>query len=221
MPLLAGEVLITARAMLNDPTGAIYADTPMYALMNKAYKELQTKLNAHGISTAKEVGTIVGIIAGTTALTEGSLLPTGLIYPVTLQERREFGTDDDWVDMEETEWEPNLVRSTALRFWTWRNDEINFPGALNNREVKIRYVKSLGIILDQNSPITVINSETWLAQRLAALASLLLGSNPSRASALDNDLNREDGVWDDLKATFIKRKQAIPVRRRRTRYRVL
>ena len=221
MPLLASDVIKSARAMLNDPTGAIYADAPMFALMDKAYKELQTKLNAHGISTAKEVGTIIGISAGTTSLGEGFLLPTGLIYPISLEERREFGTDDDWVPMDEAEWEPNITRSTALRFWTWREDEIKFPGALHNREVRIRYVKSLGSITDQNSPIFVLNSETWLAQRLAALASLLLGSNPSRASALDNDLNRDGGVWDDLKATFIKRKQAIPVRRRRTRYRIL
>lgn len=221
MPLLASDVLVTARAMLNDPTGAIYADTPMYALMNKAYKELQTKLNAHGISTAKEVGVVLAITAGTTVLSDGALLPTGLIYPITLEERAEGATDDQWYPMDETEWEPNIIRSTSLRFWTWRNDEINFPGAITNREVKMKYVKSLGDIVDQNSPITVINSETWMAQRLAALASLLLGSNPSRASALDNDLNRDGGVWDDLKATFIKRKQAIPVRRRRTRYRVL
>lgn len=220
MPLIASQVLQTARAMLNDPSGAIYADAPMYALMDKAYKELQTKLNAIGVSTAKEVGVVLNITAGTTALTEGSLLPTELIYPVTLEERREGGTDDDWIPMEEAEWEPNIVRSNALRFWTWRNEEINFPGAITNREVKMKYVKSLGSIDSQNSVIHVINSETWIAQRLAALASLLLGSNPSRAAALDNDLNRDHGVWDDLRATLVKRKQAIPVRRRRTRYRV-
>lgn len=220
MPLLASQVLQTARAMLNDPSGAIYADAPMYALMDKAYKELQTKLNAIGVSTAKEVGTVLNIPAGVTALQEGSLLPTGLVYPVSLEERPEGASDDSWAPMDETEWDEVLTRSTALRFWSWREDEIKFPGATTNRDVRMKYVKSLGSITDQNSIIAVINSETWMAQRLAALASLLLGSNPSRASALDQDLNRDHGVWDDLKATLVKRRQAIPVRRRRTRYRV-
>jgi len=219
MPLLASTVLTSARILLNDPTGAIFPDTPMYGLMDKTYKELQTRLNAIGVSTAKEITSpAIDVPPGTLALIEGALLPANLVYPVDLQERRDGGTDDDWVDMEEQEWGSTVVQSSSLRFWAWREEEIKFPGATVAREVKIKYIKSLGAITGAASTILILNSETWMAQRLASLAALLLGSNPTRASALNSDLAT---IWEDLKATLVKRKQAIPVRRRRTRYRVL
>jgi hypothetical protein len=84
----------------------------------------------------------------------------------------------------------------------------------------IRYVKSLPALADVTSPVLINDSQTWLAQRTAAIASLLLGHNPSRAEALITDLYGFNGPWEDLKATKVKRLQNIPVRRRRTRWRI-
>lgn len=209
-------VLAEARGLLNDPDGVIYASAPMVVLGNKAYQELQTKLSANGIGTTKEVSASIDVDAGTIFLGAGAGLPTDLLYPVSLQERNQ-DTEEEPTDMTEADWEPNISPGTRLQYWAWREDEIKFPEAATDREVIIRYVKTLGTISATTSTISILNSQQWLAQRLASLAARHLGHNPTRASSLDLDMVT---LWDDLRATLVKRKQAIPVRRRRTRYRV-
>lgn len=219
MALLASTVLTSARILLNDPSGAIYPDAAMYPLLNKAYRELQVKLTTFGISTTKEIFTVVAVNVGTTSLSDGAGLPTDLIYPIELFERAKNSTEF-WKLMQETNFEPNEVTlSTFLNFWTWREDEIKFIGALTDRDVKIRGIKSLGSITSGTSPILILDSDLWIAQRAAAIAALTIGANPTRAQALQADLDRPGGVWDDLKIILVRRKQNLPVRRMRTRYR--
>ena len=217
MAYTAAEVLSEARAgLLNDPTGAIYPDPPMIVLLNKVYKELQTKVSALGIGTTKEATAAVPVNAGVTRLGDGAGLPTGLLFPIHIKERAK-GSLEDYIDMDETDFEPDIRPDIRMKFWSWREDEIKFPGATTDRELLINHVKSLGEISDVNSPILIINAQQWLAQRLAAVASATIGHNPKRGAILQGDLVT---LWSDLSATLIKRRQAIPVRRRRTRYRV-
>lgn len=215
MSLLASTILTEARGLLNDPSGAIYPDTPMFTLANKVYRELQTKLSSYGISTTKEVSAAISVPLGVTRLGDGALLPADLLYPKELKERA-VG-EVYWHDMEEKEWEPDAVQGTYLIYWTWREDEIKFLGSTSIREVLIKYVKTLGTITSGTSPILILGCETWLSQRLATVAAMTVGANPTRAQALAGDL---EGIWDDFIGGVLRRKQTIPVRRRRTRYRV-
>lgn len=216
--ILAGEIVASAQGLLNDPSGAIYPVQAMLPMVNKAYRELQLKVSALGIGITKEVSLPVPVIVGQTNLSPGSGLPNELLYPIHLSERAP-GTSDRFVDMEERDWEPNTKPSTVLGLWVWREESIKLIGATQEREVLVRFVKTLGGATETTSQITILDSDVWLAQRTAALAALLLGSNPSRATALMNDLNASGGTWDDLRSTLVKRKQNVPVRRRRTRWR--
>lgn len=214
--------LAQARALLNDPTGAIFQDTPMIALGNKVYKELCLKLSALGVPTTKEVSSAIDVAIGTVSLFDGAGLPTDFLYPIRMYERLEGQLlASDWVEMDEEEWLPTEVAQTTLRMWQWREESLQFIGATTAREVLIYYVKSLGSITATSSTLGILNSTEWIAQRLAALAALTLGANPTRAMALDMDLTKEGGIWDDLRGTMVKKMQSLPVRRRRTRYRVL
>lgn len=219
MALLASDILTEARSLLNDPSGAIYQTTPMIALLNKVYRELQTKVSALGISTTRELSSAIDVTAGTTSLSDGAGLPSTLLYPISLKERAKDSTED-YTDMDEYDWEsnPNVAAEDTLGRWAWREDQIKFPAALTDREVLIKFAQTLGAVTATTSPIYIINSQQWLAQRLASVAALVLGSNPTRAAALAGDLVT---LWDDLRSTLVKRRQARPVRRRRTRFRVL
>lgn len=217
MALLASDIIAETRGLLNDPSGAIYTTAPMLTLLNKVYKELQTKISALGVSTTKEVSAIIAVDAGTVKLGDGSGLPASLLYPISLKERAKTSTEN-FVDMDETEFEPLFpTPQPTIKFWAWREDELKFPACSTNREVLIRFVQTLGAITALTSPILIINSQQWLAQRLGAVASVVLGSNPSRGETLQADLV---DIWDDLRITLVRRKQSIPVRRRRTKYRV-
>jgi len=216
MALIASTVLALCRsAYLNDPSGAIYPDVTMYPVMQTAYKELQTKLSGMGIGSTKEIFPAITVPAGTIALVDGGLLPTDLISPMTISERQS-GATTPYLDMDERDWEPDITIDTRLNFWAWREDEIKFPGATTDRQILIHGIKGYTAITGINSPIQILNCDVWLAKRTAAIAALTIGGNAVRAKALNEDLVTD---WDDFKQGVTKRKQAIPVRRRRTRYR--
>lgn len=217
MALVASAVLTETLGLLNDLGGAIYVDTAMWPLMNKAYRELQNKLTAYGIGTTKEVNSIpITITAGDTSMVDGGTLPADLIVPKEIKERR-AGSTDFYSDMDDRDWEPlNLPTKTYLGYWVWREDQIKFPAATEDREIIIRYIKGFSAITTGNSPIFIINSQQWLAQKTASIAAMFIGSNPTRSNALALGLEE---IWDDLITTAVKKKQTLPVRRRRTRYR--
>lgn len=216
MATVANDVLVEARGLLNDPSGAIYVTAPMLTLMNKVYRELQTKVSSYGVSTTKEISAVVPVMKGTSSLGDGSGLPTSLLYPIWMKERN-YLSADRFIEMSEMDFEPIVNPPTdKLLYWAWREDELKFPACTTDREVMIHFVQTLGAITALTSPILILNSQQWIAQRLAAVAASMLGSNPTRAKTLNDDLV---SVWDDLRITLVRRKQSIPVRRRRTRYR--
>lgn len=217
MAILASDIMAMVRgALLNDLSGAIYPDAAVYPVMNLAYRQLQTRLSSMGLSMTKEIFAVVTVPAGTVFLGDGALLPSDLLMPRTLKEKASGAADSTYIDMDELDWEPNITIGNELRYWVWREEQIKFPGSLLDRQVLIQGIKSLGSISGANSPILILNCEPWLAQRTASMAALTIGSDKSRAKALNDDLTE---IWDDFKIGLTKRTQAIPVRRRRTRYR--
>lgn len=218
MAVVAGDILTSLKAaLLNDPTGAIYPDARMYPVMHIAYKRLQLKLSAIGMKPNKEIFDPVTVTAGTVRLGDGAGLPLLLLRPLTIKERRS-GSTDRYSDMDEVDFEPDITIGTTLQYWAWREEEIKFPGSTADRQILIYGEKSLGSITDTNSPILLIESEAWLAQKTAAIAALTIGQNPKRADSLEEGLA---DIWEDMRSAMTRREQSKPVRRRRTRFRVL
>lgn len=212
MAVPASEPIAEAQVLLNDPNGISYTTAKLLPLLNKAYRELQTKLQKAGQPTAKEVTDTITVLAGTTELIDGGQLPADLLYPINLYEL----INNNWVKMDETSWEPMIEQTTRLNVWNWREDSIKLLGATVDVSLRIRYMKGLPSLAGPTSPILILNSTTFLAARTAAIAALVIGENPTRASALDTDAS---DAWDDLKMTQVKQRQSRPVRRRTNRYR--
>ena len=217
MAVTAADALTECKFLLNDPSGNIYPDDRLLPLMQKAYRELQTKLLLNGLSVVKEytTGTPIPVPAGTILLGDGTGLPTDLVYPIELWERP-AGSTQLFEEMTERAWEPEIRPGSTLIYWDWREEEIKFVGATTNREVRIKFMKGLARITSAASPITVNNATTWLAARTAAIAAFVLGSNPTRAEGLNGDAGQ---ALKDLLRYLVKRQQGLPVRRRVNAYR--
>jgi hypothetical protein len=215
MAVTAQEPITECKALLNDPQGNIYPDEKLIPLMQKAYRELQTKMMLNGLPVLKEASIPVAVAVGTTRLGDGAGLPDDFVYPIELGERTQ-GSTNNYGKMRETEWEADEKPHPSLVYWTWREEEIKFLGATTAREVRIRYMKGLTRIIATTSPILVNNSQTWLAARTAAIAAMLLGGNPTRAQALDGDASV---AMEDLLRLLVKRQQGLPIRRLVNRYR--
>jgi hypothetical protein len=208
----AAQVLTESKALLNDLGGVFYTSDSLLPYLNKAYRELQDYFNLHGLRTTVDVAGIMVIPAGLIAITTP---PADMLRPIELAERQP-GSTDPFMDMDERSWEPDEKQTTHLRFWVWREEQIHFLGATTEREVRIRYVKSLAALSGEGSLIAILNSKSALAARTASLAARFMGENPTRADELDADVSM---ALDRLIVTAIRQNQGMPARRRRTRYR--
>jgi len=215
MAFTAAEPLTEAKLLLNDPSGNIFPDEKLIPLMQKSYRELQTKMMLNGLPVLKEASIAIPVSQGTTFLGDGSGLPTDFIYPIELHERPS-GSGDLFTPMDERAWEPDTKPAEALQVWVYREEQVKFLGATTNREVRIRYMKGLTRIVDGTSPIGIIQSVGFLASRTAAIAALLLGANPSRAQALDVDAQVN---LADVLGILVKQQQGMGIRRRVNIYR--
>lgn len=213
MPDTAQDVMVESQGLLNDAAGIFYTLDSLLPYLNKAYRELQDYYNLHGLKTTVAMSTYLPVPAGTTQMTT---IPADMLRPTQLAERTP-GTVEQFTDMDERSWEPDETQTNHLRVWTWREETIYLVGATVDREVRIRYVKSLSPFSGTGSFIGITNAKLVLASRTAALAARYIGENPTRADELDTETVR---ALDRLIVTAIRQNQGLPARRRRTRYRV-
>ena len=214
MPDTAQQVIEESQGLLNDLGGVFYTFDSLLPYLNKAYRELQDYYNLHGLKTTVDVSS-PGITVPANAESLANP-PADLLRPITLSERTP-GSVEQFTEMDERNWEPDEVRTTHLRVWTWREETIYFRGATADRELRIRYVKSLSPLAGAGSFVAVANAKSVLAARTAALGARYIGENPTRADELDSETGR---ALDRLIVTAIRQSQGLPARRRRTRYRV-
>lgn len=215
MPL-ASIVLNEARFLLNDVGAKLATDTVLLPALKKAYRELQQNLVDNGISVARDQSAALAVPAATTALTFGSTpaLPANLIYPIMLHEKQTGQSDSNYQKMTESVWPPDVTASTYRNNWAWIEDEVRFPAAVGANVIRIRFWGSLAPIVDGTTNIPILDCETFLSARTAALAAIVIRKDENLAIALSGDGNNALGI---LLSTAVKNRQANPTRRRRFR----
>ena len=224
MIILASEILIESKILLNDASGILYTDTILIPLLQKAYRELQQKMRKAGMTVTREATSStnnpITIPANLGSLVEGDgYYPNDLILPIEIHERQEGVSE--WIELQKRAWSPLVnasVNQVSGGSWTWREEEIKLSPAGYERQLVIRYHKELPRITDVNSVIQIKGADTFLASRCSAIAALVIGENESRARVLDLDAR---AGWKDLKSTRVKSAQSTPVRREVNRYRAV
>lgn len=169
MPTTAGDIMALSAALLNDADQNTYNDDVLFPFLVMAYQELQAECDANGISIIKDILASTDVDSGVVELEA----PDDLIAPIALYERVQGSTsEDDWKKMTQKEWEPNTPQSESLVYWIWREGQFKFVGATTDREVRIRYLRDLDALVDDNSNIArVANARLFLQFETAALCS--------------------------------------------------
>ena len=212
---LASEVFDEARFLLNDTSAKLYTNTVLLRPANKAYRELQQNLNDNGLATAKNFTDEITIPQGIQDISFDASpdpeLPDNLLYPIELHEKFQNEDDSQYVPMVERSWTPDITPSDRMQYWTWEQNEILMPGASGIVEIRIRYFGGYPALEDGDSEIHVLDSITFLAARVAALAAGTISGNYDKALVLGEDAEKALGL---LLSTMVKNRQALPTRRR-------
>jgi hypothetical protein len=207
MALLASDIFSQAQAFLNDTGGVNYTTTKLLPYLIIAYDDLKLNLISVNAPPIEEVSAALSVAALATELASP---PADMIIPLKLEERA-VG-DTLYTPMTERDFEPDRDKLDSLINWTWRELKIKFVGALQAREVRVYYLKSLA---DPTSGASTISVEdyykTFLSSRTASLAAYYIGQNESRATALQENANNALGLCLGIVA---KRRQSMPIRQR-------
>lgn len=215
------SILSTSRAILNDQENAVYHDSVLLAYLNMALAELEEIFELNNIPATNETSAVVNVPAGITEIGFDTApdpeLPADLIEIQQLWESLE--DQEAWTPMERKEF---LTQSltvndspvAAFGIWTWQGQRIKVLESNQDNDIKIDYIQSLFTELvegELGKRNVILNTDTFLSYRVAALAAEFIDENITRADKLNifggSALERSLGI-------SIKGKQAISTRRR-------
>lgn len=208
----AGEVLAAARTHLNDDEGIIWPDQKLFPKLREAHRMLQLALVQNGVPVVAEVSVVISVPANTKDCSTCVGYPQNLIFPVWMKERAQFQRDQDFVDMTEVDYLPQLDPSTELIWWNWNQQTVSFIGCNQNRECLLRYRGGLKIPQEATDTIGPFWGELFLSFKTAALAvGSVTPRDTDRIQLLEGQAAKN---LDDLLITASLESQNLPAKRR-------
>lgn len=215
------EIIDMVASLQNDTAQTTYTDAACLPYLNMALDELQEVFEINNIPVTNVVSAILMVPAGNTEIAFAGttpLLPSNLIEIQELWERPR-GTDP-FVSMARLEFLPHYMEGvtyTSFMFWAWVDNAINVLASNQDNDLKLDYIKSIfptPLNINQvNTDLGVKfkNIKSYLGYKTAALCSMYIGENETRAMALN--AQAEDALFRSLDIS-IKGKQSIMNRRR-------
>src|SRR5215203_405528 len=220
--LLATTVMDNAAALLNDAARSIYPYTTQIPFLNMTLNELKELFALNNVPVTDTVSAVKTILAGRTeigfppATPTIDYLPSDLIEPKIVWERT--SGIDPYTPMLKLDFLPLTlagVEQSQLNSFVWQSQEIRFFAANADIDLKIDYIRDLFALLTAANhttyDIAVINAQSFLQYRSAALMAQFLAENPTRAQELNADAGLE---IDRALGISSKTRQAISIRHR-------
>lgn len=216
--LLAGTVMDIAASLMNDSAKTTYTYAAQVPYLNIALQELEEAYELGNIPATQTTSVVIQMDAGQTAIIFNNgpglpSLPDDLIEPAQLFERpRDI---DPWVPMTKKDYLPHQLEGVLIPqfiYYVWNSQQIEVLEASQDNDIKMDYIANLFTpVVDENSPINVINARTFLEYRTAALLAEFIERNKTSSDSLNvyavMALDRATGIGT-------KGKQNIMTRRR-------
>ena len=215
------QMLVASAALNNDAAQAIYTNAAQLPYYNMALLELQELYELNEIPVVDTVSTVIEVPDGTTTIAFAPsspiagtpYLPDNLVEPTKLWE----SPDDlnQYVSMTKVNSLPlynSGVAVSQFQIYTWESQEIRLPVANADIDIKMEYIRSLFTpVTDTTTPVTVLNTRSFLQFRTASLCALFIGEDRPRHDSLKNDAGL---AFDRALGIGTKGRQNITTRRR-------
>lgn len=189
MPVTSGSVLLRASTHLNDPLQAIWTEAIMLPFMKMAINELEEEMSVFELTPLIQDSAILPVASGSTTLAG---LPSDFIEAISMIERAQGATDNEWMDVPETkDMDNNLVVRpvTYIGEWAIRNTTILINPPTENREVTLSYIRGLVEPTTGNN-IDIVSAQWLLGLLTAKNAARDAGNSPTKAASFDSDITR-------------------------------
>ena len=217
--ITAGDVMDAAASLMNDTAKSVYTYVVQLPYLTMALQDLRKLMEENNAPVTNQRSAVINIPAGVSSLGFNATppvteLPDDLIEIQRLWESPE-GLDQ-WIPMTRREFLPLYLEdgTTINQFliWAWMDNEIKLIAANADIDLKIDYVANLfTAINDEDDVIGVINADSYLQYRTAALLAQFVGENPTRALALNHEAGQ---AFETMSNIDNKGRQQIATRRR-------
>lgn len=212
----AGQVMTTVANLMNDPALTVFSYEVQIPYLNIAIRDFKSQMVLANMPVTNQRSPEILIEAGVDNIGGGS----GVSLPIGLVEVQQLwqtwaGTTNQYSPIKKYEFLPHIydgVELNTIPYWAWMGGAIRFHPANTDLNIKIDMIADvLPNVTSEYDALPVIGCDDYLAFRAAALISMFIGANETRAQALNNEAKTE---WDKFEATGNKSKQQITTRRR-------
>lgn len=215
--LSAGEVMDKAAVLMNDSAKQVYRYDIQIPYLQMALQDLRKKMEENNSPVTNETSVAILVPANVTRVGFTTAWPSRLPADlVEIQElwQRQSGVNP-YTQMTRMDFLPKYLEGVETNFWNiwaWEGNEIRLLPANQDNEIKIDYVRSLFMnVTSENDQLSVINADSYLEFRTAALLAEFVGENPTRAISLNG---QAEISWDLMCGIETKGRQEIYTRRR-------
>jgi hypothetical protein len=215
------EIISRASSLQNDTAQQEYTAENVLPYFNMALDMLQEEFELNDIPVVFEESATLTVPASTTKIAfEGTIptLPSNLIEIKAIYES--LNGQNVWVGplTKQLFISPAMSNPQVTNFgiWAWVDNAIQVPSSTQINDLRLDYIKSIfadvGInAIDIELGVRFKNCKSYLSFTTAALCSMFIGENETRAAVLSGQaaaaLSRSMGI-------SVKGKQGISIRRR-------
>lgn len=197
-----------AKVYLNDSAQSTWTDAVLLPCVIQSSEELEKLLIANDIPVIKDVSIVIAVAIAAVVIS----LPTDLLEPLALSERTS-GSSDKFKEVKEVDFlDPNLTTESTVIQWAWYDQQIHINAPTTARECLLKYHKSLTAITATSSIVELPRAKNFMSARTAQLAARNLGNNPTKADAMQPDINEAKAL---LIGALVKNNQGAGGARRR------
>ncbi len=183
------------RSLCNDSQGQLFTDSYLLNYINSAYRQVQIALMNVGKQTFTEDEYIVtipaialldpglqvvlafdGLTGNVPNPTNTITLPENMLEPLQLWERPTGSTDDfiPMINMTSHGGLPSLPQVFNLRWWEWRQDQLNFVGAQQDTDIRMRFNMGYpNLTINNAGQISGTLNVLWALDAVAYLAAFM------------------------------------------------
>lgn len=202
-----------AAALLNDTEKQRYTYAAQFPYLEIALNDFKMIAQLNNVSVSNARSAVITVPSGTTVISSDTTptLPSDLVSIISLYENNV--TTGQFVELGRRNFlTPTDTQVNQFGVYAWNNNEITLPSAVGVVYLKIDYISTLfSLVVDENSQVKVINADSFLWYRTAALCARYIGEDTERAQVLDG----ESGIKiDQILGIENKSKQGMSTRRR-------
>lgn len=211
---IVADVFKAVRTHLDDDDAALWTDPRLMPKLQIAHQEMQAKLRLNGVPVLFSSSITLTVPASTTDLTTVTNYPTDLVEPIALFERDPGQAAQDFKEMLEVDFLPNINPTSNINNWTWQQQKILVSLSISISEVMIRYNRLLTQPTKVTDAIGVLFGDLYLGYRVAALAVASPTGNKiygMRYAQLDQQANK---YLEQVVAMATRQAQNMPAKRR-------